>query len=107
MAAENNLIKKADLARAREVDFVYRFTDSIKKLVEALGVTRTIPKAAGTYLKAYKATELFRTDLLLRVILFLLATTRLYLLTSVRFLSRNGERLHPLRLLSRRVTIRL
>lgn len=56
MAAENNLIKKADLARAREVDFVYRFTDSIKKLVEALGVTRTIPKAAGTYLKAYKAT---------------------------------------------------
>ena len=56
MAAENNLIKKADLAKAREVDFVYRFTDSIKKLVEALGVTRTIPKAAGTYLKAYKAT---------------------------------------------------
>lgn len=56
MAAEKNLIKKADLARAREVDFVYRFTDSIKKLVEALGVTRTIPKAAGTYLKAYKAT---------------------------------------------------
>lgn len=54
--AENNLIKKADLARAREIDFVYRFNDSIKKLVEALGVTRKIPKQAGTNLKAYKAT---------------------------------------------------
>ena len=54
--AEKNLIKKADLAKAREVDFTYRFVDSIKKLVEALGVTRKIPKQAGTYLKAYKAT---------------------------------------------------
>lgn len=56
MAAEANLIKKADLARAREIDFVYRFNDSIKKLIEALGVTRKIPKVAGTNLKAYKAT---------------------------------------------------
>lgn len=56
MAAENNLIKKADLARAREIDFVYRFNDSIKKLIEALGITRKIPKVAGTNLKAYKAT---------------------------------------------------
>jgi len=56
MAAETNLIKKADLAKARELEFVYRFTDSIKKLVEALGVTRKEAKVAGTYLKAYKAT---------------------------------------------------
>lgn len=56
MAAEKNLIKNADLAKARELDFVYRFNDSIKKLIEALGVTRKIPKTAGTYLKAYKAT---------------------------------------------------
>ena len=56
MAAEKNIIKKADLAKAREIDFVNRFTDSIKKLVEALGVTRKEPKQAGTYLKAYKAT---------------------------------------------------
>ena len=55
MAAEDNLIKKADLARAREIDFVYRFNDGIKKLTEALGVTRKIPKQAGTMLKAYKA----------------------------------------------------
>lgn len=53
--AENNLIKKSDLAKAREIDFVYLFTGSIKKLVEALGVTRKIPKTAGTLLKAYKA----------------------------------------------------
>lgn len=53
--AEQNLIKKDDLARAREVDFTYRFNDSIRKLVQALGITRKIPKQAGTVLKAYKA----------------------------------------------------
>lgn len=53
--AETNLIKKADLARAREIDFAYRFNDGIQKLIEALGVTRLIPKVAGTTLKAYKA----------------------------------------------------
>lgn len=54
--AEANLIKSDDLARSRELVFVYRFVDGIKKLVEALGVTRKIPKVAGTTLKAYKAT---------------------------------------------------
>ena len=54
--AETNLIKKEDLARAREIDFAYRFGESIKKLMEALGVTRKLPKQAGTVLKAYKAT---------------------------------------------------
>ena len=53
---ETNLIKKADLARAREIDFVWQFNDGIKKLLEALGVTRKIPKQQGTTLKAYKAT---------------------------------------------------
>ena len=56
MAAEENLIKKADLVKAREIEFVTLFGESIKKLVEALGVTRKIPKQAGYTLKAYKAT---------------------------------------------------
>lgn len=56
MAAETNLIKKEDLVRAREIEFVALFGESIKKLVEALGVTRKIPKQAGYTLKAYKAT---------------------------------------------------
>ena len=38
--AETNLIKKNDLAREREMEFVDQFGYSIKKLVEALGVTR-------------------------------------------------------------------
>ena len=54
--AENNLIKKADLARAREIDFTLQFGESIKKLVEALGITRKVAKQAGTTIKAYKAT---------------------------------------------------
>lgn len=54
MAADANLIKKADLARVREVDFVNRFGYSLKKLTEALGVTRKIAKQAGTVLKSYK-----------------------------------------------------
>ena len=55
MAAEQNLITSADLVRAREIEFTYTFGESIKKLMEALGVTRKIPKQAGTVLKAYKA----------------------------------------------------
>lgn len=54
--AENNLIKKADLAKAREIDFTLQFEGSVKKLTEALGITRKIAKQAGTVLKAYKAT---------------------------------------------------
>lgn len=53
--AENNLIKSVDLARVREQEFVYMFTGSLKKLFEALSVTRKLPKQAGYALKAYKA----------------------------------------------------
>lgn len=54
--ADANLIVKNDLARVREVDFVYRFNDNLTGLLNALGVTRKIQKQAGTILKAYKAT---------------------------------------------------
>ena len=54
--AENNLIKKADLVKIREAEFVNMFGTSVKKLMEALGVTRKIAKQAGTVLKSYKAT---------------------------------------------------
>ena len=53
--AEANLIKKSDLARAREIEFTYNFSEGVRKLMEALGVTRKIAKQAGTVLKAYKA----------------------------------------------------
>lgn len=56
MAADAKLIKKADLAKAREVEFVELFSENVKKLIEALGVTRKIAKQAGTVLKSYKAT---------------------------------------------------
>ena len=54
--AENNIIKKTDLARVREIEFTEMFGYSVKKLVEALGITRKIAKQAGTVLKSYKAT---------------------------------------------------
>ena len=54
--AETNLIVKTDLVRVRETEFVNMFGYSIKKLMEALGVTRKIAKQAGTVLKSYKAT---------------------------------------------------
>lgn len=54
--AETNLIKKTDLARAREIDFTLQFGESVKKLMEALGITRKVAKQAGTTLKTYKAT---------------------------------------------------
>lgn len=54
--ADAKLIKSEDLARVREVDFVERFSGSVKKLIEALGVTRKIAKQAGSVLKTCKAT---------------------------------------------------
>lgn len=56
MAAEEKLIKKADLAKSSEIEFAYMFSENVKKLLEVLGVTRKIAKQAGTVLKAYKAT---------------------------------------------------
>lgn len=55
---EDNLITKATLtdAQIREVAFVEKFQHNLKKLIEALGVTRKIPKTAGTTLSTYKAT---------------------------------------------------
>jgi hypothetical protein len=41
--ADANLIKNADLARVREEEFVYLFNGSLKKLLEALSITRKIP----------------------------------------------------------------
>ncbi len=51
----DNTIKKVDLARVREIDFVNLFVAGTKKLMEALGVTRMIAKQAGSVLKGYKA----------------------------------------------------
>ena len=55
--AEANLIKKAQMAKVREVDFTRRFTGTIlKKLMEALGVTRKIPMIDGTTMYYYTTT---------------------------------------------------
>lgn len=56
MAAENNTILTSDIARVRVVDFNYQFTGSIRKLTEALGVTRKIAVQEGAVLKAIKVT---------------------------------------------------
>ena len=56
MAAENNTILTSDLARVRVVDFNLQFTGSIRKLTEALGVTRKIAVQEGAALKAIKVT---------------------------------------------------
>lgn len=56
MAAENNTIMQADLARVRAVDFGYQFTGSLRKFMETLGVTRKIAVQEGAALKALKVT---------------------------------------------------
>lgn len=55
-AAEEKLIKNANLATARQLDFVTSFGYSTKKLMELLGVMRLIPKQAGTLLKRHTVT---------------------------------------------------
>ena len=55
--SETNLIKAAQMAKAREVDFVNRFThNSLEKLIEVLGVTRKIPMMEGTTMYVYSTT---------------------------------------------------
>lgn len=54
--ADEKIITSADLVWVREQEFVEIFSESIKKLMEALGVTRKIQKQDGTVLKTYKAT---------------------------------------------------
>jgi hypothetical protein len=56
MAAETNTILSSSLARVRMVDFNFQFTGSLRKLVEALGVTRKIAVQEGAALKALKVT---------------------------------------------------
>lgn len=55
---ENNLITTETMsdAQIRELDFVLKFSENLKKLIEALGVTRQVPASAGTMLKTYEAT---------------------------------------------------
>lgn len=56
-AAETNVITTEQMVRAREIDFVNRFTENIlAKLNEALGVTRKIPMSEGTTMYVYKTT---------------------------------------------------
>lgn len=55
--AETNLIKAAQMAKVREVDFVNLFThNSLNKLLEVLGVTRRIPMMEGTTMYYYQTT---------------------------------------------------
>ena len=55
--AETNLVKAANMAKAREVDLVYQFThNSLDKLIELLGVTRKIPMMEGTTMYVYATT---------------------------------------------------
>lgn len=56
MAAETNTIKQADLARVRMIDFNLQFTGSLRKLIEALGVTRKIAVQEGAALKMLTVT---------------------------------------------------
>ena len=56
MAAENNTIMQADLARVRMVDFNLSFGGSLRTFIEAMGVTRKIAVQEGAALKQLKVT---------------------------------------------------
>ena len=56
MGAESNVIKKAQIAKVRELDFAQLFGENVQNLLKMLGVTRKIPVTAGTALKVLKVT---------------------------------------------------
>lgn len=56
-SAEQNVITTQQMVKVREVDFTRRFTGTIlRKLMEALGVTRKIPMQDGTTMSYYITT---------------------------------------------------
>ena len=56
-SAETNVIKAAQMAKVREVDFVEQFSGNVlPKLMEALGDVRKIPMMEGTTMYVYKTT---------------------------------------------------
>ena len=56
-AAETNVITTQQMVKVREIDFARRFTGTIlRKLMEALGVTRKIPLIEGTTMYYYTTT---------------------------------------------------
>ena len=54
MAMKEGTTKSDNLAKVQDIDFSYKFGYNVKKLIEALGITRKIAKSADTVLKAYK-----------------------------------------------------
>ena len=54
--AETNVIKKANLAKVRELDFATLFGENVNSLVKMLGISRKIPVTAGTVLKKLTVT---------------------------------------------------
>lgn len=56
MAAETNVIAKAQIAKVRELDFAQLFGENVQNLIKMLGVTRKVPVTAGTALKVLKVT---------------------------------------------------
>lgn len=54
--AEANVIKKAQIAKVRELDFATLFGENVQNLIKMLGITRKIPVTAGTALKVLKVT---------------------------------------------------
>lgn len=56
MAAESNVIKKAQIAKVRELDYAQIFGENVQSLINILGISRKIPVTAGTALKVLKAT---------------------------------------------------
>ena len=55
-AVDPKMIKTADLAKVRDVDFTSQFVAGLDTLMKMLGVTRKSEKKAGEVLKAYKVT---------------------------------------------------
>lgn len=56
MAAAENTILTSDVVVARQIDFALQFTGSLRKFMEAMGVTRKLAVQEGAALKAIKVT---------------------------------------------------
>lgn len=54
-AVDTDLTTTMDFSKVNSIDFVNQFESGIKKLIEALGITRKMPLEKGNVIKMYKA----------------------------------------------------
>lgn len=97
-AAPDNMTGKAQIqTKAREIDFVSSFSDSLQALLDIMGITRMIKRQMEVHLRKKQQQEYYRMETLLKVMKSLYRSLLSKRKHSIQLLLKNGENLHLLK----------